>query len=125
MSKNLMVCWTPRHHELHNTTTYQDHLDKQGNNNSDTLANMRDNLPMDLPPPRHSAPRIHNAHPRQTMDIAASTTKSNVTHTLGQLDPIKALPTNCMAPMAVGTSTLVGLGRTLGNIPTLCSSYGQ
>ena len=40
---------------LHSATTYQDYLDLQGNNDSDTLTNMRDNLPMDLP-----APKPHN-----------------------------------------------------------------
>ena len=51
-TKNLTVRWTPGHRDLRNATTYQVHLDIQRNNDSDTLANMGDNLPMDPPPPK-------------------------------------------------------------------------
>ena len=51
-TKNLTVQWTPGHRDLHNATTYQDYVDIHGNNDSHTLANMGDNLPMDLPPLR-------------------------------------------------------------------------
>ena len=37
---------------IRTATTYQEYLDIQGNNDSDTLANMGDNLPMELPPPK-------------------------------------------------------------------------
>ena len=51
-SKNLTVRWTPRHRDIRNATTYRDYLDINGNNNSDAMANMRGNLPMDLPDPQ-------------------------------------------------------------------------
>ena len=51
-SKQLTVRWRPGHRGLHNATTYQDYIDIRGNNNSDTLANMGDNLPKHLPPPK-------------------------------------------------------------------------
>ena len=51
-AKNRTVRWTPGHRDLRNATTYQDYVDIQGNNDSDALANMDENLPMDLPPPQ-------------------------------------------------------------------------
>ena len=51
-TKQLTVCWTPRHRDLRITATYHDYIDIRGNNYLDTLANMGDNLPMDLPPPK-------------------------------------------------------------------------
>ena len=54
-SKGLTVRWTPGHRELKQATTYRNYKDIIGNNDSDTVANMRDNLPMELPP-RHGAP---------------------------------------------------------------------
>ena len=51
-SKNLTVRWTLGHRDIRNTTTYRDYLDINGNNDSDVLANMGDNLPMDLPDPQ-------------------------------------------------------------------------
>ena len=45
-SKRLTICWTPGHRTLEQTTTYNDYQDIQGNNHSDVLANMGDNLPM-------------------------------------------------------------------------------
>ena len=60
-AKNLTVRWTPGHRDLRNATTYQDYVDIRGNNDSDTLANIGDNLPMDPPPPgRHG---MHTSHP--------------------------------------------------------------
>ena len=46
-SKRLMIRWTPGHCTLEQATTYKDYQDIQGNNHSDVLANMGDNLPMD------------------------------------------------------------------------------
>ena len=51
-TKNLTVRWTLRHCNLSTATTYHDYIDIQGNNETDTLANMGDNLPMDMPPPQ-------------------------------------------------------------------------
>ena len=50
--KKIMVHWTPGHRDLRTATTYQDYLNIQGNNDSDTVANMGDNLPMEVPPPK-------------------------------------------------------------------------
>ena len=50
------------HWDLHNATTYQDYVDIKGTNDSDTLANMGDNLPMDLPVPK---PHSRNPPPPQ------------------------------------------------------------
>ena len=58
-SKNLTIRWMLGHRDLHNATTYQDYLDIQGNNNSDTLGNMGDNLPVDLPPPKPNHIVLH------------------------------------------------------------------
>ena len=46
-TKRLTIHWTPGHRKLEQATTYNDYKDIQGNNHSDTLANMGDNLPMD------------------------------------------------------------------------------
>ena len=51
-TENLLVRWTPGHRELHSATTYRDYLDIQGNNDSDTMANMGDDFPMEMPPPK-------------------------------------------------------------------------
>ena len=51
-TKKLTVRWTPRHRDLRNATTYQDYVDIKGNDDSGTLANTGDNLPMDLPVPK-------------------------------------------------------------------------
>ena len=52
-TKRLTIRWTPGHRTLEQATTYSDYKDIQGNNHSDVLANMGDNLPMDSqqPPP--------------------------------------------------------------------------
>ena len=43
--------WALGHWKVHQATTYHDYQDIHGDNNSDTLANMGDTLPMDLPLP--------------------------------------------------------------------------
>ena len=48
-SKRLTIRWTPGHRTLEQATTYKDYQDIQGNNHSDVLANMGDNLPHGLP----------------------------------------------------------------------------
>ena len=48
-SKRLTILWTPGHRTLEQATTYKDYQDIQGNNHSDVLANMGDNLPHGLP----------------------------------------------------------------------------
>ena len=50
--KQLTVRWTPGHRKLSQAMTYQDYLDINGNNTSNELANMGDNLPMEFPRPR-------------------------------------------------------------------------
>ena len=64
-TKNLIVRWTPGHRDLRNATTRRDYSDIQGNNNSDTLANMGDNLPVGLPPPKPHNIALHGhiTHP--------------------------------------------------------------
>ena len=51
-SKRLTIRWTPGHHNIEQATTYKDYQDIQGNNHSDVLANMGDNLPMDSQQPQ-------------------------------------------------------------------------
>ena len=51
-SKRLTIRWTPGHRTLEQATTYSDYQDIQGNNHSDVLANMGDNLPMDSQQPQ-------------------------------------------------------------------------
>ena len=51
-SKRLTIRWTPGHRTLEQATTYKDYQDIQGNNHSDVLANMGDNLPMDSQQPQ-------------------------------------------------------------------------
>ena len=51
-SKGLTARWTPGHRELKQTTAYRAYKDIIGNNDSDTLAKLGDNLPMELPPPK-------------------------------------------------------------------------
>ena len=50
-SKQLTIRWTPGHRTLEQATTYNNYQDIQGNNHSDVLANMGDNLPMDSQQP--------------------------------------------------------------------------
>ena len=58
-SKNLTVRWTRGHRYVRNTATYCEYLDIKGNNDSDALANMGDNLPMYLPDPRQHDIIVH------------------------------------------------------------------
>ena len=51
-TKRLTIQWTPGHRTLEQATTYSDYEDIQGNNHSDVLANMGDNLPMDSQQPQ-------------------------------------------------------------------------
>ena len=51
-TKQLTIWWTPGHRTLEQATTYNDYKDIQGNNHSDILANMGDNLPMDSQQPQ-------------------------------------------------------------------------
>ena len=52
LTKCLTLRWTPGHRKLEQATTYYDYKDTQGNNHSNTLANMGDNLPMDSRQPQ-------------------------------------------------------------------------
>ena len=51
-TKRLTIRRTPGHRTLDQGTTYNDYKDIQGNNHSDVLANMGDNLPMDSQQPQ-------------------------------------------------------------------------
>ena len=51
-SKRPTIRWTPGHRNIEQATTYKDYQDIQGNNHSDVLANMGDNLPMDSQQPQ-------------------------------------------------------------------------
>ena len=51
-TKRLTIRWTPGHRTLEQATTYSDYKDIQGNNHSDVLANMGNNLPMDSQQPQ-------------------------------------------------------------------------
>ena len=51
-TKQLTVGWTPGHRTLEQATTYNDYKEIQGNNHSDILANIGDNLPMDSQQPQ-------------------------------------------------------------------------
>ena len=51
-SKRLTIRWTPGHRHLEQATTYKDYQDIQGNNHSNVLANMGDNLSMDFQQPQ-------------------------------------------------------------------------
>ena len=51
-SKRLTIRWTPGHRNLEQATTYSDYQDIQGNNHSDVVANMGDNMPMDSQQPQ-------------------------------------------------------------------------
>ena len=54
LTKSLTIRWTPGHKKLEQATTYNDYKDIQGNNHSDTLANMGDNLPCPWTPDNHN-----------------------------------------------------------------------
>ena len=43
-TKRLTIRWTPGHRTLEQATTYNDDKDIRGNNHSDVLANMGDNM---------------------------------------------------------------------------------
>ena len=48
----MTIRWTPGHCTVAQATTYNDYRDIQGNNHSDVLANIGDNLPMDCQQPQ-------------------------------------------------------------------------
>ena len=50
-TKRRTIRWTPGHRTPEQATTYNDYQDIQGNNHSDVLANLGDNLPMDSQQP--------------------------------------------------------------------------
>ena len=67
-TKCLTIRWTPGHRKLEQATTYNDHKDIQGNNNSGMLANMGDNVPMDSRPPQpHDIVQVGQIMPTPAM----------------------------------------------------------
>ena len=71
-TKHLGVRWTHGHRVLHQENTYKDNQDMTGNNDSDCLANLGDNLPADEP---HLQPHNILIHGR----VMPTTAKSWIT----------------------------------------------
>ena len=113
----LMVRWTLGHRDLCTATTYQYYIDMQRENESDALAHMVDNLPVDAPPPQPHG-KVLKGHimptPAKAWVMQLGRKKTNNKHTLPQLHPVETLLAVHMASWAVGPGPLVGAGSTFG-----------
>ena len=127
-SKRLTIRWTPGHRTLEQATTYSDYQDIQGNNHSDVLANMGDNLPVDSQQPQpHDIVII-----RQIMPTPAKAWMMQVRrqkHTLEvhwvSLLPMKHYARNAWTPWLWEQVRRWGTGAPWERTPTLCSKCGQ
>ena len=127
-TKRLTIRWTPRHRNLEQATTYKDYQDIQGNNHSDVLANMGDNLPMDSQQPQphdivitgHIMPTPAKAwimqvrRQKQTPDV----------HWVSWL-PMKHYRRNAWTPWLWGQVRWWGMGAPWERTPRLCSQCGH
>ena len=123
-TKNLTVRWIPGHLDLHTAARYEDYTDIQGNNESDTLANMGNNLPMDTLQPRpHSIVLQGHIMPTSAKLWIMQLRRQKQTTEVHWISCIPLLAVH-MAPLAVGSGPLVGTGSTLGAHPHPCGCCG-
>ena len=126
-TKNLTVRWTPGHRDMRNATTYQDYMDTPGNNESDALANMGDNLPMDALPPQPHDTVLHS----HMMPTAAKSwimqlrrqKQTTYVHWISWI-PLKCYQRSTWLPWLWGQVRWWGQGAPWGRIPTMCGSCG-
>ena len=127
-TKRLTIRWTPGHRTPEQATTYSDYKDIQGNNHSDVLANMGDNLPMDSQQPQpHDIVIIGQIMPTPTkawiMQVRGQKHTPEV-HWVSWL-PMKHYRRNAWTPWLWGQVRWWGTGTPWERSPTLCSNRGQ
>ena len=126
-TKNLTVRWTPGHPDLRTATTYQDYIDIQGTNESDTFANMGDNLPMDTPPPQPHDIVLHGhimPTPAKSWILQLRRQKQTTdVHWISWI-PLKHYRRSTWLPWLWGQVRWWGQGASWERIPTMCGSCG-
>ena len=127
-SKRLTIRWTPGHRTLEQATTYKDYQDIQGNNHSDVLANMGDNLPMDSQQPQpHDIVITRQIMPTPAKAWIMQVRRQKQTpevHWVSWL-PMKHYRRNTWTPWLWGQVRWWGVGAPWERTPTLCSQCGQ
>ena len=114
-TKRLTIRWTPGHRTLEQATTYSDYKDIQGNNHSDVLANMGDNLPMDsLQPQPHDIVIIGQIMPTPAKAWIMQVRRQKHTP---EVHWVSWLPMKHVDPMALGTGKVVGNRCPRGVVP--------
>ena len=123
-TKRLTIRWTPGHRTLEQATTYNDYQDIQGNNHSDVLANMGDNLPMDSQQPQpHDIVIIGQIMPTPAKAWIMQVRRQKQTpevHGVSWL-PMKHYRRNAWIPWLWGQVRWWGIGAPWKRTPTLCS----
>ena len=127
-SKRLPIQWAPGHRTLEQATTYKDYQDIQGNKDSDVLANMGDNLPMDSQQPQpHDIVIIGEIMPTPAKAWIMQVCRQKQTpevHWVSWL-PMKHFRRNAWTPWLWGQVRWWGVGAPWERTPTLCSQCGQ
>ena len=128
LTKCLTICWTPGHRKLEQATTYNDYKDIQGNNHFDTLANMRDNLPMDSRQPQpHDIVLVGQIMPTPAkawiMQVRGQKHTTDV-HWVSWI-PMKHYRRNAWTPWLWGQVGWWGIGAPWERLPVLCALCAQ
>ena len=127
-TKRLTMRWTPGHRTLEQATTYNDYKDIQGNNHSDVLANMGDNLPMDSQQPQpHDIVLIGQIMPTPAKAWIMQVRRQKHTpevHWVSWL-PMKHYRRNAWTPWLWGQVRWWGTGAPWERLPALCAKCGQ
>ena len=127
-TKHLTIPWTHGHRTLEQATTYSDYKDIQGNNNSDVLANMGDNLPMDFQQPQpHNIVLIGQIMPTPTNTWIMQVCRQQHTpevHWVSLL-PMKHYRRNAWTPWLWGQVRWWGTGAPWERLPAMCAKCGQ
>ena len=127
-SKRLTIRWTPGHRNLEQATTYKDYQDIQGNNHSDVLANMGDNLPMDSQQPQpHDIVITGQIMPTPAKAWIMQVRRQKQTpevHWVSWL-PLKHYRRNAWTPWLWGLVRWLGVGAAWERTPRLCSQCGH
>ena len=127
-SKRPTIRWTPGHRTLEQATTYKDYQDIQGNNHSDVLANMGDNLPMDSQQPQpHDIVITGQIMPTPAKAWIMQVRRQKQTpevHWVSWL-PMKDYRRNAWTPWLWGQVRWWGGGAPWERTPTLCFQCGQ
>ena len=127
-TKRLTIRWTPGHCTLEQATTYSDDTDIQGNNHSDVLAGMSDNLPMDSQQPQpHDIVLIGQIMPTPAKAWIMQVRRQKHTPEVHRVSwlPMKHYRRNAWTPWLWGQVRWWGTGAPWEWSPALCANFGQ